>query len=779
VERFGKFKIVEELGRGGMGTVYRAQDTDLGREVALKVILEDVLDIPEVKSRFRREAQSLAQIDHENVTILYEFGYQNGQPFMAMQFLQGEDLDKILEEIATGEREPLTLQQKLDIALQICRGLQIAHARGIVHRDIKPANIKVLPDDKVKIMDFGIAKPTKGTLITASGQQIGTPNYMSPEQVRGTKEIDKRSDIFSFGVLFYELLSSKRPFTGSDLYELMHSIVHDKPEKITLPDTPNTEDDLWQVVTKCLEKKAEDRYDHFSQVIADLAPIYNKIQASTFLSTHDDGDAAATGMTKTLDVGQTVDISKPAIFEKKRRKMTVIGIGLVASILVLFLLLRFVGQDSGSAATPEEIASKARDALASLKFNTSELGSEFLESKGYLTALQLEQQGSAALQSKKYDQASMSFKAATDTLTQAIGRYQSTIAQLKKAADAARNRMLVEKQVTQREEADKIAEKAYRKALEFEARADSSYQLNDLSPLERATELFDLARNKFIKARDEADIRRREQESASSANARLRARAEAARNGMLTAKLRVPGSDSDKTEDDNYQAAVKAEKQARQLYDNGDFNAARAAFEQAAQAYTVSAKSITDVLQRRAEKAREDMRTAKNKIKPKYHDESAYQNARQAQQEAENAFDRRDFVKAAESFSNAASLLNALAFAITADQIALDEAITRVRQAYSKSLEAGDIAALQSLYKNFTDTEKEKWSQVFGFTRDREVTIAEDSKTVKDNTAILDLLIKIKYKDNKNRQQELNYAYIWKLEQSDGKWLISEFKDKS
>lgn len=783
MERFGKFKIVQELGRGGMGAVYRAQDTELGREVALKVILEDVLDIPEIKDRFRREAQSLAQIDHENVTILYEFGYEHGQPFMAMQFLQGEDLDKVLEEIASGEREPLSLLQKLDIALQICRGLQIAHTRNIVHRDIKPANIKILPDDKVKIMDFGIAKPAKGTLITVSGQQIGTPNYMSPEQVRGIKEIDKRSDIFSFGVLFYELLSNQRPFTGADLYELMQSIVHNKPEKIDLPDTQHAED-LGKIVSKCLEKKVEDRYSDFSQVMAELAPIYNRVQVRSLPASGTEYNA--TGKTKALDGDKTLDISHPGIFDKGRQRTAVMGIVLLASLFVLFFIVRFVAQGSDTSLSPQEMASKARDALADLKSNASELGPEFLESAGYLAALQLEQQGSEAMQSKLYDQAGVSFEAAVDSLAQALRRYEMTRDQLKGTADAARNRMLVEKGLADREGANELSKTLYQNALKLEARADSNYQVKDLSSLQNATALFDLARNKFIEARDQTDIRKREQSDTKSVLTRLLSRVQDARDSMLAVKLQVPGSPSDKAEDKNFQTALQAERQAQELRNKNEHESALQKFERATQAYRAAVQSVKSVLQSRAERAQSAVRTAKSKIKPDFQNKTAYQDALRAEQEGVQAYDRGDFSKATGLFDSATTLLNSLALEIAqqeADEIqarlALDAAITRVRKEYSKSLETGDIETLQSLYKNFRTEEKEKWLRVFEFTEDREVTIAEDSKIVRDNSAILDLLIKIKYKDNKNRQQELNYAYIWTLEQIDGKWLISEFEEKS
>ncbi|MCK5573797.1 MAG: serine/threonine protein kinase, partial [Bacteroidetes bacterium] len=223
IEKIGKYKIVDELGKGGMGIVYKAYDPVMDREVAIKVILEIAMEVPEIKARFYREARTAGKLNHENITIVHDVGEDNGKPFIVMEYLPGEDL-RTLEET----NYPLTLLQKLEIALNVSRGLAFSHSRDIIHRDIKPANIRITDDGKVKIMDFGIARPGSSSL-TSTGTLIGTPYYMSPEQIQGRK-VDRRSDIFSFGVLLYELLTYKKPFTGNEPTAVMYKIVHEEPE---------------------------------------------------------------------------------------------------------------------------------------------------------------------------------------------------------------------------------------------------------------------------------------------------------------------------------------------------------------------------------------------------------------------------------------------------------------------------------------------------------------------------------------------------------------------
>jgi serine/threonine protein kinase len=270
-KKIGKYEILEEIGRGGMGAVYRAYDSLIDREVAIKVILEMGLQIPEIKSRFYREARTAGKLSHENITIVHDVGEADGMPYIVMEYLTGSDLRSMLD-----RRVPMSLATKINYAIQICRGLAYSHSKDVIHRDIKPPNIRVLDDGKVKIMDFGIAKPGASNL-TSPGAVMGTPYYMSPEQIRGQK-VDKRSDMFSFGVLFYELLTLKLPFTGDEPTTVMYKIVHEEPEPIQdVGDIYPPR--LKEILTRTLKKNPDDRYQDFTEVARDLEEVLRSAQS--------------------------------------------------------------------------------------------------------------------------------------------------------------------------------------------------------------------------------------------------------------------------------------------------------------------------------------------------------------------------------------------------------------------------------------------------------------------------------------------------------------------
>ncbi|MEE8299580.1 MAG: protein kinase, partial [Thermodesulfobacteriota bacterium] len=278
MKKIGKYEILEEVGRGSMGVVYKAHDPLIDRQVAIKVILKGALEIPKVKERFYREARTAGKLSHENITMIYDLGDANDKTYIVMEYLSGHDLRYIID-----KKEPLTMGQKLEYAKQICRGLHYAHSHSIIHRDIKPENIKILEDGRVKIMDFGIAKPDTSTLkqasletetlLTQAGMRIGTPWYMSPEQVRGSP-VDRRSDIFSFGVLLYEMLTYQKPFKGDDT-TVLYKILHEEPEAIKLEES-SLSDELLPVVLKCLEKEPDARYNDCSELLNDLGAVFDK-----------------------------------------------------------------------------------------------------------------------------------------------------------------------------------------------------------------------------------------------------------------------------------------------------------------------------------------------------------------------------------------------------------------------------------------------------------------------------------------------------------------------
>ena len=271
-KKIGKYELGEELGRGAMGVVYRAYDTLLNRDVALKLMIHAEQGSSESKRRFYREAQSAGSLMHDNIVKVFDLGDDGGAPYIVMEFLPGEDLKELMTQGRLTRYRDI-----LKIWLQICNGLNHAHKRGIVHRDIKPGNIRITPGGRVKIMDFGIAKKPSSNL-TQSGVVLGTVDYMAPEQVKGTGA-DSRSDLFSLGVMFYEMLALRKPFPGDSVTSVIYRIVYEQPdamEPIRVECPPDTRD----IVLRLLAKDAAARYQTAMEVAKALKASYSGWKAS-------------------------------------------------------------------------------------------------------------------------------------------------------------------------------------------------------------------------------------------------------------------------------------------------------------------------------------------------------------------------------------------------------------------------------------------------------------------------------------------------------------------
>jgi serine/threonine-protein kinase len=271
-EKIGKYEITGKIGAGGFGAVYRGRDPYIKRTVAVKTCQ---LNDEEIKSRFFREAELAGNLHHRHITTIYDFGVEDGIPYIVQEFLSGEDLDKKVK-----RAEPLPIARKVEILVAIADGLAYAHAAGIIHRDIKPANVRILEDGSVKIMDFGIAKSLQTeSNLTQTGITLGTSAYLAPEQIRG-EPVDRRTDIFSLGILAYELLTYRKPFRGEHLSTVLYKILNETPERIEdlSPDAPPS---LVAAVNKAMEKQRENRYESMEALKQDLINVQREVSGNS------------------------------------------------------------------------------------------------------------------------------------------------------------------------------------------------------------------------------------------------------------------------------------------------------------------------------------------------------------------------------------------------------------------------------------------------------------------------------------------------------------------
>ena len=264
--RIGRYELQAELGRGGFGQVYRAHDPIVGRLVAIKVLV--ATGDPDLLVRFRNEAGAAGKLRHRNIVVIYDFGEHDGLPYLVMELLEGQDLERIIS-----THQPMSLPQKVDVMRQMVSGLNHAHSRGIVHRDVKPANVMLVGDGTIKIMDFGIALLNQATAarITPQGSLIGTFPYMAPEQFHGEAS-DPLTDIFALGVTCYKLLTGMHPFIAQEMASLMFNIMSKTPDPIRslMPDCPEA---LEMVVSRLLAKDRDSRYQNLEDALFDLEPI--------------------------------------------------------------------------------------------------------------------------------------------------------------------------------------------------------------------------------------------------------------------------------------------------------------------------------------------------------------------------------------------------------------------------------------------------------------------------------------------------------------------------
>ncbi len=265
----GKYEVLEQIGAGGFAAVYKARDPFLKRLVAVKLCTADDENL---RRRFFREAEISGNLHHPSIVTVFDFGLEQDAPFLVQEYLKGEDLDKLIR-----RREPIPESERLESLMQVARGLRYAHRKGVLHRDVKPGNVRFFEGGRAKLMDFGIATlKSAHTRLTRTGTLVGTVGYLAPEQLRGGK-VDERVDIFSFGVLAYELLSFSRPFVGDSLEESCRNILHAEPPPLSsvVEGYPGALDEL---IESCLAKDPDDRIGSFDEVLPRLNEVLVRVR---------------------------------------------------------------------------------------------------------------------------------------------------------------------------------------------------------------------------------------------------------------------------------------------------------------------------------------------------------------------------------------------------------------------------------------------------------------------------------------------------------------------
>lgn len=290
LQQIGKYKILSELGRGGMAVVYQAIDTNTGKEVALKVLPPTLASHETTLSRFIREGENAARLQHENIVQIYESGAADGYNYIAMELVHGQPLDDFIIE----KGRLFTTDENIALLSEVAAGLDYAHSKGIIHRDIKPANILVSNEGQVMLADFGVARHlfVEQTMYTMAGQSVGTPAYMSPEQARGQDNIDFRADVYSFGVLAYKLFTGRTPFHSSDQLQIMRKAVMEEATPVHEID-PEIPLHISQVIQKCLSKNPQERFESAGSFMGALLRGYKPTQGDIQFGKSGSGNSSA------------------------------------------------------------------------------------------------------------------------------------------------------------------------------------------------------------------------------------------------------------------------------------------------------------------------------------------------------------------------------------------------------------------------------------------------------------------------------------------------------
>lgn len=718
MRQLGKYTNLEAFAQGGMGIVYRARDPLIGRDVAIKMIHERALDVPEIRERFYREARSAGRLSHENIMVIYDIGEENGDPYIVMELLSGTDLRRLLN-----ADPPPSLEHKLDIALQIARGLHYAHQHNVIHRDIKPENIRILEDGRVKIMDFGIARiDSEARTVTRSS--IGTPRYMSPEQIREVR-VDHRTDIFSFGVLFYELLTGTNPFSGEHVTTIIYKIIHEQPEPIHLSDS-DLSDELQYIVGRCLEKDPARRYQDFGEVIQDLKHLIVRQQQATL---------TLPGLT-----GATAAARRPA-GRKGFRPQIAIALG---ALVVLTVAGYFFAQSMGGTAertetavleTPQEVEA-AEEAQADAPGTTVDSVPPPAPDPGVAPVPPPE---------------------APEDEVQAL------------AADAARARdaMLADKARADAAGAPAHAAAEYEAAARHEQSGRQAFGRDTGEGYRSSHDAFSEARRLYASARNVATLRRQ---------------ADQARRDVQEARQNVLAQRDDPAVAAAFRQAEALLTEGVTQYDARDYEAGARSFREARQRFAAIQRTLAEQpaappsqpdppadpgREAEAERARTDLRRARETVAPALQQQPTYEQAVALERQGDQAYAEQRFDEAVQYFEQAADLFRETA-AMPSPAEEAGQAIRSLVARFEAELEAGDTAGLRALHGFYGS-----WGEFLQIARDINATVRAGDPVVTGNRATVNLRVQFDYLDNKNRKQSGSFEHVWTVQKTNDAWTIA------
>lgn len=672
MERIGKYDIIEELGRGGMGVVYKAYDPVIGRNVAIKVIIERALTIPDIRERFYREARSAGRLSHENIVIIHDVGEADGFPYIVMEYLPGIDLRQAMD-----GQILLTLEQKLDLAIQICHGLHFAHEHQIIHRDIKPENIRIVDSTRVKIVDFGIARLGTDSLTVTQGS-IGTPRYMSPEQIRGEK-IDHRADIFSFGVLLYELISGQNPFAGDKITTVIYRILHEEPAPIDLQDEAFGQA-LFKVLARCLEKDPNKRYQDCLSVAHDLEIIRAEWEeafaTAAYQHTLTQADSPTFGArlpTLRSKTGSTKQKSKiSAVLPEKKRSFRRIGIG--AAILIVLATVGYatfqavtnptdvtsnttstvqLPHESDALDALRELAEEERQLMITERERADELNARTQASDLYEDGQENENIAQTAFTEGGAD----GYRRAREAFILAKNYYRDAAMQAGRNNETAlndqarqiqRNMDRVRDEVSPRR-SDDLVDELFDEAEQL--RNMGNQHLNNNRPAE-AVRSFSAAEDKYREARSLIlELITREKRAA-----------DLARNDLGELLRSAVEKNERQRLQNSIQRAESLRSSGIEAYDAGNYRLAAETFNSAHSLLSTALETLEDAeretaqLKKAADQARRVTLTAKNRIPSRYTNTPDYNEALQVERRANQAYENRDFSEAARLYANSENL---------------------------------------------------------------------------------------------------------------------------